>query len=175
MAKSHLRPNRRRLSTREPSFSGSPPRLPGPGAAPTHHLPFALSPGGGLHLSNSCTVSPSLIRLWVSGSHPAPNAHRGVPASRPLASSLPRGDPAPGPRRALWGSVGIPRWAMLPPAARSPEAQGAWRAGARPPRVGIRRSQPGQPPRGLSKESGWACFAAPLLAWLPLGPSGRGS
>lgn len=135
-------------SLREPSLS------PRAGSSTPPASSTAPPPqGSGLHLSPSGTGSTRLLRVWASGSGPAPVVPRSglpprPPTSSPRAGAL--GDPAAGPSAAQPGSMGIRRWAMLPPAGRSWEAQRAWRAGVRPLRVGIRPSQPVPPPRGLS-------------------------
>lgn len=59
---------------------------------PAHDLHCAPSPGVQVPVSSSCTVSTGLIRVWASGSHPAPITSE--TASHPANQSAP-GTPSP--------------------------------------------------------------------------------
>lgn len=145
---------------------GALPRLPQPGnSTPIHHLHCAPSPG--------VRAASLLLRHWVHTSPPdiwiSPRAYdpRGGLPLRPAVSSpwaCAQGNPNSGPSLAQPSSVGIRRWAMLPPAGGTREVQRAledWGAAAE---GGNPALPAGTASAGSFQESGWACWAAPLLA-----------
>ena len=175
-AKSDLRRGRRRLTGWLLSLPGSPPRLPGAGAAPTQHLPFAPSPGvrpPSLQLRRGAPASPPRAGIWLS---PGASAPRRRPPTPPT-SLLPQGGRSrgPGPRSRPRGAGlrGNPAlgdaatWRPDPGSAARPEGWGAAAEGRNP------ALPAGTASAGSFQESGWAGSAAPLFPRLPLRPGGR--